>query len=237
LEQIKKAIPNLFTLGNLSCGVIGIVLSFNGDITTACYLIWLAAGFDFLDGFLARILKAQSEIGKQLDSLADLITFGLLPAMLYYHMLVGKVASPLEYVGVLIACFSALRLAKFNIDENQTTTFTGLTTTANGIYTSTLPLILLTDNFLTPIFDNTWVLVASAVIFSLLMVAPVTLLSFKFSNFSLKDNWARFLLIIISIVCIVIWQISAVPIIIVIYLILSLLSLSPNKKTKEKSLS
>ncbi|MFT6828123.1 MAG: CDP-diacylglycerol--serine O-phosphatidyltransferase, partial [Roseivirga sp.] len=204
---------------------------------TACYLIWLAAGFDFLDGFLARILKAQSEIGKQLDSLADLITFGLLPAMLYYHMLVGKVASPLEYVGVLIAAFSALRLAKFNIDENQTTTFTGLTTTANGIYTSTLPLILLTDNFLTPIFDHPWVLVASAVIFSLLMVAPMTLLSFKFSNFSLKDNWARFLLIIISVVCIVIWQISAVPIIIVIYLILSLFSLSPNKKTKEKSLS
>jgi CDP-diacylglycerol--serine O-phosphatidyltransferase len=231
LEQIKKAIPNLFTLANLSCGAIGIILSFNGDIITACYLIWIAAGFDFLDGFLARLLKAQSEIGKQLDSLADLITFGLLPSMLYYHMLVGKVESPLEYAGVLVAVFSALRLAKFNVDENQATSFTGLTTTANGIYTSTIPLILIGDSFLVHLFSNPFVILASAVVFSLSMVAPITLLSFKFSNFSFKSNWERFLLIAISILCLIIWQEAGVPIIILAYIILSLLSAKPNMKS------
>jgi CDP-diacylglycerol--serine O-phosphatidyltransferase len=230
LENLKKAIPNLFTLGNLSCGAIGIIFTFQGDIVTACYLIWLAAGFDFLDGFLARLLKAQSEIGKQLDSLADLITFGLLPSMLYYHMLVGKIDSPLEYTGVLIAIFSALRLAKFNIDENQTTSFTGLTTTANGIYTSTLPLILMGESFLTNFYTNPYILLASAVIFSLLMVAPVTLLSFKFSNFSFKENWERFALIGISVLCLILWQAAGVPIIIVAYIILSLLSAKPSTK-------
>lgn len=230
MEQIKKAIPNLFTLGNLSCGAIGIILSFQGEIVTACYLIWVAAGFDFLDGFLARILKAQSEIGKQLDSLADLITFGLLPSMLYYQMLVGKIASPLEYVGILIAIFSALRLAKFNIDENQTTSFTGLTTTANGIYTSTIPLILIGNTFLTDLYENSYVLLGSAIIFSLLMVAPMTLLSFKFTNFSFKANWERFLLIAISLLCLIIWQAAGVPIIIVAYILLSMVSKIASKK-------
>ncbi len=230
MEPIKKAIPNLFTLANLSCGTVGIILSFQGEIETACYLIWLAAGFDFLDGFLARILNAQSEIGKQLDSLADLITFGLLPAILYYHMLVGKIDSPLEYAGVLIAVFSALRLAKFNVDENQTTSFTGLTTTANGIFTSTLPLIIVGDTFMSGFLANEWVLFTCAIVFSLLMVAPVTLLSFKFSNFTVKDNWQRFLLILLSIVLIVIFKTAAVPLIIVVYLLLSLLTQPAHKK-------
>lgn len=224
METIKKSIPNLFTLANLACGALGIIMSFEGQIETACYLIWLAAGFDFLDGFLARVLKAQSEIGKQLDSLADLITFGLLPSILYYHMLNGQIILPLQYIGISIALFSALRLAKFNVDENQTTSFSGLTTTANGIFTSTLPLIIAGDYFLTDFFANTWVVFGCAILFSLLMVAPVTLLSFKFSNLSLKDNWARFLLIIISIVLISIWRTGAVPVIIVVYLLLSLVS-------------
>lgn len=230
MEPIRKAIPNLFTLANLSCGTVGIILSFKGEIETACYLIWLAAGFDFLDGFLARVLKAQSEIGKQLDSLADLITFGLLPAILYYHMLAGKIDSPLEYTGVFIAVFSALRLAKFNIDENQTTSFTGLTTTANGIFTSTLPLIIVGDSFISGFLSNVWVLFACAIIFSLLMVAPVTLLSFKFSNFTIKDNWQRFLLILLSIILIVIFKTAAVPLIIIVYLLLSMVTSSPHKK-------
>ena len=230
MNTIKKSIPNLFTLANLSCGTVGIILSFQGQIETACYLIWLAAGFDFFDGFLARVLNAQSEIGKQLDSLADLITFGLLPAILYYHMLAGKIEAPLEFAGVLIAAFSALRLAKFNIDENQSTSFTGLTTTANGIFTSTLPLIIAGSTFMSDFIANEWVIFTCALIFSLLMVAPVTLLSFKFKNLSIQDNWQRFLLILISLVLIIIFKIAAVPLIIVVYILLSLLA--QPKRTK-----
>ena len=209
---------------------MGIILSFQGEIETACYLIWLAAGFDFFDGFLARILNAQSEIGKQLDSLADLITFGLLPAILYYHMLVGKIDSPLEYAGVLIAIFSALRLAKFNIDENQSTSFTGLTTTANGIFTSTLPLIIAGSTFMSDFIANPWVIFVCAIVFSLLMVAPITLLSFKFKNFGVKDNWARYLLILLSVVLIIIFKTAAVPLIIVVYILLSLFAQRNHKK-------
>lgn len=222
IQTIKKAIPNTVTLGNLSCGLLGIILLFKGDIETACYLIWLAALLDFLDGFLARLLNAYSEIGKQLDSLADLITFGVLPALIYYKLLLDQLPAPWAYLAFIVALFSALRLAKFNIDEEQTVDFKGLTTTANGILTSSIPLIILGNSFLQPVFSNGWALLVICLFFSALMVTPVTLFSLKFSNFKLRGNESRYLLILVAIVLIAVYKEIAIPLTIGFYLLLSL---------------
>lgn len=236
IQTIKKAIPNTVTLGNLACGLLGIILLFNGDIESACYLIWLAALLDFLDGFLARLLKAYSEIGKQLDSLADLVTFGVLPALIYFQLLSDKLPAPLAYITFITALFSALRLAKFNIDEEQTVNFKGLTTTANGIFTSSIPLILAGNSFLAPWFSDPWVLLVICLFFSSLMVTPVTLFSLKFSNFNVRGNESRYLLILASIVLLAIFREVAIPLVIGFYLFLSLLKIFGGKTDKKVSL-
>ncbi len=235
IQTIKKAIPNTVTLGNLACGLLGIILLFKGDIKSACYLIWLAALLDFLDGFLARLLNAYSEIGKQLDSLADLVTFGVLPALIYYQLLVDQLPSPLAYAAFITALFSALRLAKFNIDEEQTVDFKGLTTTANGIFTSSIPLILAGTSFLQPIFANAWILLIICLFFSSLMVTPITLFSLKFSNFKIRGNESRFLLIVVSIALIAIFREVAIPLVISFYLLLSFVRIFGTKSNKKVS--
>lgn len=235
MQSLKKAIPNSFTLGNLACGVLGIIWLFNGKITEACYLIWLAAVLDFFDGFLARVLKATSEIGKQLDSLADLVTFGVLPSLIYFQLLQSQLPYPLVYLTFITALFSALRLAKFNIDEEQKVDFKGLTTTANGILTSSIPLIVMGDSFLSTIFSNHWFLLSFCLVFSILLVTPVTLFSLKFSNFKFKGNENRFILIAVALVLVVLYQEVAIPLVITFYLLLSLLSIFGSKSDKKLS--
>lgn len=230
MQALKNAIPNSFTLANLACGLMGIVWAFQGKMEEAAYLIWLAAAFDFMDGFMARMLKATSEIGKQLDSLADLVTFGVLPSFLFFHMLKGDVPSPFIYLTFATALLSALRLAKFNIDEDQKTEFKGLTTTANGIFTSSLPLILAGDSFLTPIFSQAWTLFAACLVFSLLLVTPITLFSLKFSNFKWADNQTRFIFITLSIGLFIALSYNAIPLIIMSYILLSIFE-NLNKKS------
>lgn len=236
LQTIKKAIPNTVTLGNLSCGLLGIVLLFKGDVETACYLIWLAALLDFLDGFLARLLNAYSEIGKQLDSLADLVTFGVLPSLIYFQLLIDRLPAPWAYAAFITGLFSALRLAKFNIDEEQTVNFKGLTTTANGIFASAIPLILAGTSFLRPVFSDAWVLLIICLFFSSLMVMPVTLFSLKFSNFKLRGNESRYLLIVVAIVLIALFKEVAIPLVISFYLLLSLMGIFV-RETDKKVLS
>ncbi len=233
IQTIKKAIPNTITLGNLACGLLGIILLFKGDIETACYLIWLAALLDFLDGFLARLLNAYSEIGKQLDSLADLVTFGVLPSLIYFQLLIDKLPVPFAYATFITALFSALRLAKFNIDTEQTVDFKGLTTTANGIFTSSIPLILAGSSFLQPVLADPWGLLIICLFFSSLMVTPVTLFSLKFSNFNLRGNESRFLLIGASIALVAIFKEVAIPLIICLYLLLSLLRIIGSQTDKK----
>ena len=226
IKAIKNSIPNLFTLANLTCGVLGIVLLFEGNITNAAYLIWIAAIFDFLDGFLAKLLNAQSEIGKQLDSLADLVTFGVLPSLLYYSLLKGQFTIPIEYLSFIVAAFSALRLAKFNIDSSQAVLFQGLTTTANGILASSVPIILAGTTLLNEtLIDKYWILgfmLAPAI----LLVTPIKLLSLKFNNYDFRSNLDKILLITISVILIILFQESAIPLIIVSYLFLSVFFLT-----------
>lgn len=157
--MIKKNIPNAITCGNLLCGCLAITSAFHGDLIWAAYLVGIAAVLDFLDGFVARVLKVHSEIGKQLDSLADMVTFGVVPGIIMFHLItlaefywaygqgVLRITIPeyifyLPYIAFLIPIFSCIRLAKFNIDTRQTDSFIGVPTPANSILIASFPLIL-----------------------------------------------------------------------------------------------
>jgi CDP-diacylglycerol---serine O-phosphatidyltransferase len=220
--NIKKHIPNFLTCCNLVCGCFGIVFCLENRDTPAAYFVWASAVFDFFDGFAARMLKVNSPIGKELDSLADVISFGLLPALVMYKM-IGQSTSVfwLPYIGFMIAVFSALRLAIFNVDETQRDSFKGLNTPANTLFITSLPLLYgQVGNW---IYQD-WLLVGITIIFSLLMVSPIHFFAFKFKNFSWADNKIRFTFIVISVLLLVFFQVGAIPLIILFYILASLVN-------------
>lgn len=199
------------------CGCLGIIYCFQGDLKLAVYLIWIAMLFDFLDGFAARLLKVSSPIGKELDSLADMVTFGVLPAILILQLIEQHETGPIKYIALLIAVFSAFRLAKFNVDDKQQSVFIGLPTPANALFLSSL--IFVFERF--PAFNQLHFLVAVAVIFSLLLVAPLELFALKFKNYGWKGNEVRFIFLLLSLISIVFFQFLALPLIILGYILLS----------------
>src|SRR5687768_10938515 len=177
-----KHIPNFLTCCNLVCGCFGVIFLFEDrDIPTA-YFVWAAGVFDFFDGFAARLLKISSPIGKELDSLADMVSFGLLPALFMYTQLEFEVPfSFLPYIGLLIAVCSALRLAIFNLDETQSDSFKGLPTPANTFFITGIPFLS------APMFDfihTPTALISITIIFSLFLVSRFELFALKFKNFS-----------------------------------------------------
>ncbi|MFN6944698.1 MAG: CDP-alcohol phosphatidyltransferase family protein, partial [Cytophagaceae bacterium] len=196
-------------------------------------LIFLACVFDFLDGFAARLLKVMSPIGKELDSLADVVTFGVLPGIIMYRILLLNITGVYgkEYdhfwvfISLLIPVFSALRLAKFNVDTRQSEYFLGLPTPANAIFIASLALILegASDVFVLGFLRNPYYLSAIILISSGLLVSEIRLLALKFKGFGWKENVFRYLLIIISIVLFLIFHLLSIPFIIIIYIILSLI--------------
>lgn len=226
---ISKNIPNAITCANLFCGCIGIVFAFKGDLNTAAAAIFLCAVFDFFDGFAARLLHAYSAIGKELDSLADMVSFGLLPGVIIYEFFLKAVQlsnsdGRLVYFAFIIPVFSALRLAKFNIDERQTDNFIGLPTPACAILIASFPFILERyANTFTSIFYNPYILVCFTIFISLLLVVDVPMLSLKFKNYRLSLNIFRYLLLLISAIMIVFLNFAAIPLIIFIYIILSII--------------
>lgn len=217
--NIKKHIPNFFTLLNLSCGSIGIVQVFEGDLTIAAILIFTAAFFDLADGMTARLLKAYSKIGKELDSLADLISFGLLPASIMYYYL-QEVSSNefVPYLAFMIAAFSALRLAKFNIDERQADSFIGLPTPANALLIASFPLMENPQ----PLGNNEILLLGFIALSCYLLVSEIKLLSLKFKSFSWQANRLRYVLIITSVALFAFLSWAAIPWIILTYIIFSI---------------
>ena len=220
---IIKHLPNFITLCNLFCGCIGIIIVLEGHITYAAYLIWLAAALDFLDGFVARLLNAFSPIGKELDSLADMVTFGVLPSIIMYVLLQERmIGTYWPWVAFIIAAFSALRLAKFNIDTRQSDSFIGLPTPANVFFISALPFVIGGDSFMAPFIGNAVVLIVITLLFSYLMVAEIKLLALKFKNRSWHDNKARFIFLALSALLILFFQMQGIPLIIVLYLLLSI---------------
>ena len=237
--SIKKHIPNFLTCCNLICGCIGIVMAFDGRLEWAAYLIFIACVFDFFDGFAARLLHVASPIGKELDSMADMVSFGLLPGIIIFEMtnveyMVSECFSNnsengfqgiYSYAWILIPVFSALRLAKFNIDERQSSSFIGLPTPANAVFIASLPLIIIStsNTHIMQLVANKNTLIAMTVILSYLLVSPIALFALKFKNFSWNENKIRYIFLISSLLLFIVFKFIAIPIIIILYIILSLL--------------
>lgn len=233
--QLKKNIPNVITLSNLFVGSIALTLAFQGDLAHAALLVLLCLLLDFGDGLAARLLRAVSPIGKQLDSLADLVSFGLVPSAIMYSYLADSNATAQNnvfaytpYLAFLLAVFSALRLANFNIDTRQTSSFIGLPTPANALFFVSIPLII---DYLPPtafitrtmMFMSTSapIMIALVGIFSCLMVAPLPMFSLKFKTFGARQNIIRYVFLSLSLILLIIFQWGALPAIIVLYIIIS----------------
>ena len=231
MERIKKNIPNLITLGNLTCGLLSILFAFEGNLALAGGLIFYGAILDFFDGFAARLLKVNSEIGKQLDSMADMVTFGVAPGILMYQLIAITNENPLEIsheltislIAFLIPIFSAIRLAKFNIDTRQISSFIGLPTPAAAIFIASLPII--GANYNTNF--SLELLIVSTAILSILLVAELPLFSLKISKGeTLKNqlNIIRIAFLISSVILLFILKFAAIPFIVILYIFLSIIN-------------
>ena len=216
--MIRRYIPNTLTCCNLLCGCAGIVCSFTHPEIPTAWFVWAACVFDFFDGFSARWLKVTSAIGKELDSLADVVSFGVLPSIVMYHLMTASTTNSwLPWMAFLIAALSALRLAICNIEDTRTETFKGLNTPSNTIFISALPLLGLDWIYTTP------VLVVITFIFSALLVSPFRFFAFKFKDFSWQHNRERFTFLAISVLLLAWLHAAALPLIILIYILLSLI--------------
>ena len=215
---MKKYIPNTITSLNLFSGCIGTVMVLNQEYLLAFYCVLASGIFDFFDGMSARALHVKSLIGKELDSLADVISFGFLPGAIIFTMLQDTTANPyLPYLGFIITVFSALRLAKFNIDTRQTTDFIGVNTPMDTFFIVSLPFIA--ESY--PALKNTWILLAIAIVSSLLLVSEIKLFSMKLSSLSWDINKYKYLFLMVSVVLLFLLKFLALPIILLLYILFS----------------
>jgi len=218
--KLMRHLPNALTCGNLLCGCLGIVFCLENRSVPIAYFVWAAGVFDFFDGFAARWLKVTSPIGKELDSLADMVSFGVLPSLAMYKMIAGASGNPyLPFAGFLIAVCSALRLAIFNMDETQHNSFKGLNTPANTIFITSLPFL---SGAVGSFIQQDWVLISITVVFSLLLVSRINILAFKFKDFSWRNNKLRFTFLTSSVLLVVFLGKPALPLIILFYIAFSL---------------
>ena len=202
--KIVKHIPNSITSMNLLCGALGVIYAFQGQLDIAFYLMLAGAACDFCDGFAARLLKAYSPMGKELDSLADLISFGFLPSiMLYKCMDIYHPGAWYCYLPLVIVIFSALRLAKFNIDERQSENFIGLATPACAMICGSFAVIAHYDinNIVGMFTESTWMIPAGSAILSLLLVSNLPMFSMKFKKDAPADlKWTRIAFLAVSVI-------------------------------------
>lgn len=221
---MAKHIPNLLTISNLICGCIALYFTFQGKLVFTAYLIGLAAVFDFMDGAVARLLNVSNPIGKELDSLADMVSFGLVPGSVVFHILKEGTLSQYSFMALLIPIFSAYRLAKFNVDENQNENFIGLPTPANCLVFVSIPLITTfnSESIIAYLVEIPEILLIITVLMSLALVSRINIFSLKFKNFKLQDNKFRFFLITMSIILLTWLEFSAIPIIILLYILMSI---------------
>lgn len=233
--NITKYIPNTFTLANLFCGCLAVLFAVNDRMEYAACFVALGIFFDFFDGFFARKLRVTSAVGLQLDSLADMVTSGLVPGIVMYQLLNQASGLPwgedqvayapnLGWFGLAITLASAYRLAKFNVDERQTSSFIGLPTPANAILILSFPLIVMFEEyaFAKALLTNPYFLLVITALSCILLNAELPLFALKFKNFSWKDNVQRYVFLILCIVLLLTLQYLAIPIIIFIYIVMSL---------------
>lgn len=244
--SIKKHIPNTITLLNLLAGLLALIHAFNGNYNEAFSLVCLGIFFDFWDGFFARIWKVQSPIGLQLDSLADMVTSGVVPGLVMYKML-GDIQENqyqynltedtyymgvVPYLGFLITLASCYRLAKFNVDTRQTDSFIGLPTPANALLIMSIPMIQFHSEFdwLVDFLSNPYVLVGITALSAYLLNAEIPLFSLKVKSFSWEKYKMQVVFLILSVILIALLEFIAIPIIILLYVILSVVNNTILKK-------
>ena len=218
--MIKKYIPNTITSLNLLSGSIAVIMAYEGNYQATVLLVLLAATFDFLDGFSARLLKAYSPLGKELDSLADMVSFGLVPGMTAFSLLRDSQWEWARYLGLLIAVFSALRLAKFNIDERQTTSFIGLATPANAIFWTGLAYSY-GEVMSLPAYP--WAILLMIALSCYLLISELPMFSLKFKHYGWLGNQIRWIFIANSLLLLIFLGLNALPAIIVWYTQLALI--------------
>ena len=242
-----KHIPNAITCCNLLSGCISIVLMCNGYAVAAGAMIFLAAIFDFFDGFAARLLKAYSPLGAQLDSLSDVVSFGVAPSFIMYHYLSQVVETSslwrleiagfniLPFLAFFLAIFAELRLAKFNIDDRQTTSFIGLPTPAMGLFVASLPFTLKHESlgFMANNMSNVYFLVAIVGIFSYLMVSEIPFFSLKVKNLKFKENIHIYVLAVFAVAAFIFLGFAAIPFVMLFYILISIFKDIKSQRLKD----
>jgi CDP-diacylglycerol--serine O-phosphatidyltransferase len=245
--SLKRHIPNFVTLLNLFFGCIAVIFAVHGNFVVAAIFVFLGIFCDFFDGLLARKLNVQSPLGIQLDSLADLVTSGVIPGIIMFKLISLTVDAPdystysdswnsifhwqgfklsvIPLIGLLIPLASAYRLAKFNLDEDQQTYFKGLPVPANTLLILSLPLILEYQNsdLMNSIIINKWFLIGLTLLSCYLLNSSIKLFALKFKDWSFKNNATRYIFLILSIVALIILKFAAIPLIIALYIILSII--------------
>jgi CDP-diacylglycerol--serine O-phosphatidyltransferase len=229
---LKAFVPNFITLLNLLSGGIAVIFAVKGDLSTAALFVFFGIFFDFFDGFLARKLNVSSEMGLQLDSLADLVTSGLVPALVLVNLIELSILPWqdancfLPYLGLLVLLCSAYRLAKFNISTEQSQFFIGLPTPANALLIMSLPLVLDYQNSdsYNALILNPFFLVVVTLLSSFLLNAPVKLIALKFKTWNFSENASKYILIIFSLVALILFKFAGIPLIIIFYIMLSLIN-------------
>lgn len=232
--NIKKHIPNLLTLGNLLCGTIATIFAVEGNFTATALFVIAGILFDFLDGFVARLLKVSGELGKQLDSLADMVTSGVVPGVIMFNMIHNNSFDTLNLfddsflevalLGLLLTLGACYRLAKFNLDTRQSDSFIGLPTPAMSLFVISLPLIQQSSEieFVQNLISNNYFLIIITLLLTYIMNAEIPLFSLKFKNYSFQKNWIIYAFLLFSLLLILLLNYLSIPIIIMLYVILSL---------------
>ena len=241
---MKKHIPNIITSLNLLCGCVAVLFAVSGDLISAAFFVFFGIFFDFFDGLAARLLDAHSDVGLEFDSLADMITSGVAPAIVMVQLLneaffgstlnISEIFSNegwntgftnyLPLIGLLIAVASGYRLAKFNVDTRQTSSFIGLPTPANALLILSLPLILQfqATDWVEGIILNKWFLIGLTIVSSMLLNAELPLFGLKFKTWDFKSNSIRYVFLLLCILFLILLKFIAIPLIILLYIVLSL---------------
>jgi len=237
---MKKHIPNIITLLNLFCGCIALVMVGNNDFQGAFFFVSLGIFFDFFDGFFARLFKVSSPLGLQLDSLADMVTSGVVPGFTMFMLLANfdlKPTAIFPYLGFIVTLGACYRLANFNIDTRQTDSFIGLPPPANALLVLSLPLIMQEDNYhiISQLLNTTWFLILLSCLSALIMNAEIALFSLKIKKLKFKDNRLQIIFLLLSLLLVIFFHFLGVALVILMYVLLSFFQNTFLKSTKKQS--
>jgi len=231
MDFIKNNLANALTLANLFAGCIGVIHLISGDYQTTAICLILSSVFDFFDGFVARALKSNSNLGLQLDSLADMVSFGVIPGLTMYkalepfgaELLGMHVPFEIRYLGLIVTVFSCLRLAIFNLDEEQRYYFKGVNTPTNTVLLFGLYYAFKETGTFSFLFDNEWLLVLLTLLTSWLLISPIKMMAMKFKSRQLKDNYPKIVLLAGGIAILALFQVVGIPMLVLYYILVSII--------------